>query len=98
MTSLLARFLQFRSELAILWRAFRASETPMHLKVLMMLVPLYLISPLDLVPDFIPFAGWLDDMVIVPLLVSWIVGMLPQRAKAARTAAGQVIETTYRRK
>lgn len=99
MTSLLTRFLQFRNELAVLWRAFMAPETPVPLKALMLLVPLYLISPLDLVPDFIPFAGWLDDVVIVPLMVSWIVGMLPRKAAATRPAGpGQVIETTYRRK
>ena len=59
--TLLNRFLQFRAELGQLWRAFRAAETPMHLKVLMLLVPLYLLSPIDLIPDFIPLAGWLDD-------------------------------------
>ncbi|HQZ12258.1 MAG TPA: YkvA family protein [Devosia sp.] len=102
MTRLFTRFLQFRSELVVLWRAFMTPETPMHLKVLMLLVPLYLVSPIDLIPDFIPIAGWLDDMVIVPMLVSFIVAMLPRKAAATRPAnrggPGQVIETTYRRK
>lgn len=101
MTRLLARFLQFRSELVTLWRAFMAPETPVHLKALMLLVPLYLISPLDLVPDFIPFAGWLDDVVIVPMLVSWIVGMLPRKATTRTTQRdagdGPVIDGTWRR-
>ncbi len=99
MTSLLSRFLQFRAELAVLWRAFMAPETPVPLKALMLLVPLYLISPLDLIPDFIPFAGWLDDVVVVPMLVSWIVSMLPRPAPVRRTAGkASTIETTYRRK
>ena len=98
-TTLLTRFLQFRTELGLLWRAFRASETPMHLKALMLLVPLYLVSPFDLVPDFIPFAGWLDDMVIVPLLVSWIAAMLPKPAPVhPRGRAGdKVIDGSWRR-
>ena len=97
--TLLNRFLQFRAELGQLWRAFRAAETPMHLKVLMLLVPLYLLSPVDLIPDFIPLAGWLDDIVIVPMLVSWIVSMLPKTApvRPRGRAGDDVIETTYRK-
>ena len=98
MTRLLLRFVTFRNELATLWRAFLAPGTPMHLKALMLLVPAYLLSPLDLVPDFIPLLGWLDDFVIVPLLVGWIVKMLPQPAPVhARTRDGaKVIDGTYR--
>lgn len=97
--TLLNRFLQFRTELGLLWRAFRAQETPMHLKALMLLVPLYLLSPLDLIPDFIPLAGWLDDFVVIPMLVSWIVSMLPKAAPVQpRGRSGDdIIETTYRR-
>lgn len=94
----IARFLTFRKELGLLWRAFRAAETPMHLKFLMILVPLYLLSPLDLIPDVIPVLGWLDDIVIVPMLVSWIVGMLPQPAPVRRNSdGGKVIDGDYRR-
>ncbi|MGV3491599.1 MAG: YkvA family protein [Devosia sp.] len=98
--SLLARFVTFRKELATLWRAFLAPETPMHLKALMLLVPAYLLSPIDLIPDVIPLLGWVDDFVIIPLLVSWIVGMLPQKVPVyARTADGaKVIDGTYRRR
>jgi uncharacterized membrane protein YkvA (DUF1232 family) len=98
--NLLARFLTFRRELVTLWRAFLAPETPLHLKALMMLVPAYLLSPIDLIPDIIPFLGWIDDLVIVPLLVGWIVKMLPQRAPAySRSADGaKVIDGEYRRR
>ena len=97
--TLLNRFLQFRTELGLLWRAFRATETPLHLKALMLLVPLYLLSPIDLIPDFIPIAGWLDDIVIVPMLVSWIVSMLPKPVpvRPRGRASDGVIETTYRK-
>ena len=98
--SILARFLTFRRELVTLWRAFLAPETPWHLKALMLLVPAYLLSPIDLIPDLIPFLGWVDDLVIVPMLVSWIVKMLPQRAPVyPRSADGaKVIEGQYRRR
>jgi uncharacterized membrane protein YkvA (DUF1232 family) len=98
----MGRLVQFRRELVILWRAFMAPETPVWLKGLMLLVPAYLLSPIDFVPDFIPVLGWLDDIVVIPLLVSWIVSMLPQRAEVRPTYArrdqnGQIIDGDYRR-
>ncbi len=95
----MGRLLQFRTELLILWRAFVAPETPLWLKALMLAVPLYLISPLDIIPDFIPLAGWLDDVVVIPLLVSWLVSLLPQRAtsRATRRDREDVIDADYRR-
>ena len=96
--SLLSRFMQFRSELGLLWRAFRDGSTPLHIKALMLLVPLYLLSPIDLIPDFIPFAGWLDDMIIVPLLVSWIVGLMQRNTSASPNGDnGQTIDGSARR-
>ena len=96
--TLLNRFLQFRNELGLLWRAFQEPQTPLHLKVLMLLVPLYLVSPIDLIPDFLPLVGWLDDIVVIPMLVSWIVSMLPKPAPVRRTARGdKVIDGNYRR-
>lgn len=80
--TLLGRLLQFRRELVTLWRAFLSPTTPLHLKALMLTVPLYLLMPLDLIPDFVPFAGLLDDIVVIPLLVSWIVGLVPQAQPA----------------
>ena len=93
------RLLQFKTELVTLWRAFFAPETPVYLKALMLLVPAYLISPIDLIPDFIPIAGWLDDAIIIPLLVTWIVRMLPQRApvRATRGDGTPIIDGDYRR-
>jgi len=38
----------------------------------------YIIMPVDLIPDFIPVLGWVDDAIIIPLMVSVIVGMLPK--------------------
>lgn len=97
--TLLARFLTFRTELATLWQAFVSSETPVHLKALMLLVPAYLLSPIDLIPDVIPVLGWIDDFIVVPLMVSWIARMLPQPMKVWTAADGsKVIEGTARRR
>ncbi len=98
--SLLTRFVTFRKELATLWRAFVAAETPVYLKALMLLVPAYLLSPIDLIPDMIPLLGWVDDFVAIPLMVSWIVRMLPQKAPVYQRAAdgARVIDGEYRRR
>ena len=92
------RLLQFRTELMTLWRAFFAPETPVHLKALMLLIPAYLLSPIDLIPDFVPILGWVDDAIIIPLLVSLIVRMLPQRAPATtRRDGAPIIDGDWRR-
>jgi uncharacterized membrane protein YkvA (DUF1232 family) len=93
------RLWQFRTELMIVWRAFFAPETPVWLKGLMLLIPAYLISPIDLIPDFIPVLGWVDDAVVIWLLVQFIVSRLPRTAdiRATRNAEGRIIDGDYRR-
>jgi uncharacterized membrane protein YkvA (DUF1232 family) len=90
--SILGRVLTFRDEALILWRAFWHPETPLYLKGATLFAALYLVSPIDLIPDFIPFAGWIDDLVLVPLMVSWIVKMLPPHVTA------RPVEATARRR
>ena len=89
--SILGRVLAFRDEAAVLWRAFWHPETPLYLKGATLFAALYLVSPIDLIPDFIPFAGWIDDLILVPLMVSWIVRMLPPHvtAKPVRATANR---------
>ena len=48
------------------------ARSPRNAGGLMLLVPLYLISPLDIIPDFIPFAGWLDDIGVAGVALSYV--------------------------
>ncbi len=92
------RILQFWTELTVLWRAFLAPETPVWLKGLMLLIPAYLLSPIDIIPDFIPVFGWLDDAIVIPLLVSWLVRLVPQPApRTTRRDGAPIIDGDYRR-
>lgn len=92
----LPRFLRFRKEVVVLWRALRAPATPLYLKAATLFAVLYLVTPTDLVPDVIPFVGWIDDIVLVPLMVSWIVSRLPVAAPASARNDGPIIDGTAR--
>ena len=49
------------------------------------MIVLYVLSPIDLIPDFIPVIGFLDDIVLVPLAIRWLLKRLPPHiAHAAR--------------
>lgn len=58
-----------------LWLAARDRRTPLAARLLAVLVAAYAFSPIDLIPDFIPVLGWLDDLLIVPVGV-WLVRRL----------------------
>ncbi|AVF03848.1 hypothetical protein C4375_08990 [Devosia sp. I507] len=98
MTMLLTRLVLFRKEVVQLWKAFRAPETPFHLKAATLFVAFYLVNPFDILPDFIPLLGWVDDIILVPLMVSWIVSRLPVPAKVYSGKYGPTVDGTARRK
>ena len=72
------------------WFALRHPAAPTWLKVGTALLVLYVLSPIDLIPDAIPLLGIVDDLVLVPLAMRWLLARLPQeiRADAARRAGG----------
>ncbi|MEO5804881.1 YkvA family protein [Devosia sp.] len=76
----IARVILFRKEVVTLFHAFRDPYTPGYLKLAMIGVVLYVLSPIDLVPDFIPLLGWVDDVMLVSMAVSWIVSRVPVKA------------------
>ena len=59
------------------WLAARDPRTPLVAKVLAMIVAAYAVSPIDLIPDFIPVMGYLDDLIIVPLGIMLVVRLIP---------------------
>jgi uncharacterized membrane protein YkvA (DUF1232 family) len=61
----------------MLWFACRDPRTPGWLKAMAFGVVAYALSPIDLVPDFIPVLGYLDDVILLPVLIWLIVRWLP---------------------
>ena len=59
------------------WLAARDPRTPWHARLFGLLVTAYALSPLDLVPDFVPLLGLLDDAVLIPLGLWAFLKMLP---------------------
>jgi uncharacterized membrane protein YkvA (DUF1232 family) len=96
-TMLIPRLILFRKEVVQLWKAFISAETPLYLKAATLFVAFYLVNPIDIIPDVIPFLGWVDDMILVPMMVSWIVSRLPVRAYAYAGKHGKTVDGSARR-
>lgn len=82
---------RLKKEIAALYFAYKDSRTPWQAKGMILITLCYLLSPVDLIPDFIPVLGYLDDLVIIPLLITLSIKLIPKqvmaesRAKAAKT-------------
>ena len=66
-----------RGDARQLWFALRHPAAPKWLKVGTALIVLYVLSPIDLIPDFIPLLGVMDDVVLVPLAIRFLLKRLP---------------------
>jgi len=74
---------ELRSRCAVLALALRHPETPWYAKAVGGLTLLYALSPIDLIPDFIPVLGHLDDLVLVPLGIWATIKLIPPGVWAA---------------
>jgi len=66
-----------KSETYALYLAYRDPRVPLHAKILAAVVVGYAFSPLDLIPDFIPVLGYLDDLILVPAGIALVLKMIP---------------------
>lgn len=64
-------------DVVALWIAARDVRTPLAAKIVAGAVAAYALSPIDLIPDFIPVLGYLDDLIIEPLGILWAVRLIP---------------------
>lgn len=83
---------ELRAQLLTLWFSRSHPDTPLPAKILAALVVAYAFSPIDLIPDFIPVIGYLDDLVLVPLGIYLVLRLLPAQVIAdSRRKADQWI-------
>ena len=76
-----------RGDARQLWFALRHPASPRWLKAGTALLVLYLFSPIDLIPEFIPFIGVVDDLVLIPFAIRWMLGRLPPELARATAAS-----------
>ena len=69
---------ELKTQLLALWYCRRHPDMPWTAKAVAILVVAYAFSPIDLVPDFIPVLGYLDDLIIVPLGIAFAVRLVPR--------------------
>jgi uncharacterized membrane protein YkvA (DUF1232 family) len=74
-----------RGDARQLWFALRHPAAPGWLKLSTALLALYVLSPVDIIPDALPLIGVVDDLVLVPLAIRWLLKRLPP--EIARAAA-----------
>ena len=69
---------QLKRDVPATFLALKNKKTPWYAKAVAAITVAYALSPIDLVPDFIPILGYLDDLIILPLLVALTVRLIPK--------------------
>lgn len=73
---------QLKRDVVAIYVAARSPLTPWHARVAAACVAAYALSPVDLIPDFVPVLGYLDDLLIVPLGIWLVIRMIPAELMA----------------
>lgn len=98
-TSLKAQAKQLKQYTLTVYFVARDPRTPLLVRALAVFVAAYALSPIDLIPDFIPVIGYLDDLLLVPLGLALVVRLTPPevlesaRAQAQQTASKPISYT-----
>ena len=69
---------KLKSKLKAIYLAYKHRDTPIIAKLSAGFTIMYALSPIDLIPDFIPILGYLDDLIILPLLISLSIRLIPK--------------------
>jgi len=68
---------KLKRQTMVLWLCYQHPQTPWLPKLISILVVAYALSPIDLVPDFIPILGYLDDLILLPLGILLAIRLMP---------------------
>jgi len=69
---------QLKKDIPAVFLALGKKETPWYAKALALLTVGYALSPIDLIPDFIPVLGYLDDIILLPLMTALTIRLIPE--------------------
>lgn len=88
---------RLKRDIAALWFAYRDPRTPWVAKTLTVFIVAYALSPIDLIPDFIPILGYMDELIVLPAAVWLAIRLLPSSVLAdARQHASEWIAHGHR--
>ena len=73
---------KLKTEIPAIFLALKDKRTPWDSKIIAAVIVMYALSPIDFIPDFIPFLGYLDDVVILPILIAWCIKSIPSQVLA----------------
>ena len=89
---------RIKRDILTVYFAARDPRTPWWVRGLAFMVAAYALSPIDLIPDFVPVFGYLDDLVIVPVGLMLVIRFLPSDViESSRAKAAAVSERPYSR-
>lgn len=80
---------RLKHQTMVVYYAARDPRTPWLVRLLALAVAAYALSPIDLIPDFIPVLGYLDDLIIVPLGLALVVRLMPADVAASAREQAQ---------
>lgn len=73
-----ARAKRLKTDIPAVFLALRRKETPLGAKILAAVTVAYALSPIDLIPDFIPVLGYLDDVLLLPFFIALTIRRIPK--------------------
>jgi uncharacterized membrane protein YkvA (DUF1232 family) len=69
---------KLKKDIATLYIASKRNDIGILAKLMAIIIVAYALSPIDLIPDFIPLLGYLDDLILLPLGISLVINLIPQ--------------------
>ena len=68
---------QLKTDIPAVFLSLKSKDTPLIAKIIAVITVCYALSPIDLIPDFIPMLGYLDDIIILPALITLTIRLIP---------------------
>ncbi|MFA9397836.1 MAG: YkvA family protein [Clostridiaceae bacterium] len=85
-----------KKDLYAIYLAYKHKKTPLYTKILCFLVVGFALSPIDVIPDFIPILGYLDDIILIPLGIMLAVKIIPKDIMAECRIKAENLELTQK--
>ncbi|MGI1659437.1 MAG: YkvA family protein [Desulfitobacterium sp.] len=95
-----AKAKQLKKQVIIVYLAYMHKDVQWYIKMFLLLLLLYAFSPIDLIPDFIPVLGMLDEMILIPLGVIIAMKMIPESVWTEckeKAEKGVTVESKYQK-